>query len=83
MTKIQVFTLVFSCHRLTFQGAFHVVNSEDLRHEIELLLGIAAYSLLPLHGGATLFCFTRHKCWRNSVIYNYYKLFHTRLLMSI
>ena len=36
------------------QGAFHVVNREDLRREIELLLGVAAYSLLPLRGGATL-----------------------------
>ena len=39
-------------------------------HEIELLLGIAAYSLLPWRGGATLFCFTRCKCWRDGVIYN-------------
>ena len=30
--------------------------------------------LLPWHGGATLFCFTRRKCWHNSVIYNYYKI---------
>ena len=44
------------------QGAFHVVNREDLRREIELLLGIAAYSLLPWRGGTTLFCFTRRKC---------------------
>lgn len=26
------------------QGAFHVVNPEDLRREIKLLLGVAAYS---------------------------------------
>ena len=33
------------------QGAFHVVNPEDLRREIEfeLLLGVAAYSLLPVN----------------------------------
>ena len=29
------------------QGAFHVVNREDLRREIELPLGVAAYSLRP------------------------------------
>ena len=34
------------------QGAFHVV---DLWREIELLLGVAAYSLLPLRDGATIF----------------------------
>ena len=55
------------------QGAFHVVNREDLRREIELLLGVAAYSLRPWRGGATLFCFTRRKCGRDGVIYNYYK----------
>ena len=57
------------------QGAFHVVNPEDLRREIELLLGVAAYSLLPWRGGAssTLFCFTRRKCVRDGVIYNYCK----------
>ena len=55
------------------QGAFHVVNREDLRREIELLLGVAAYSLLPWRGGATLFCFTRRNYWRDGVIYNYYK----------
>ena len=54
------------------QGAFHVVNPEDLRREIELTLGVAAYSLLPLRGGATLFCFTRRNYW-GDVIYNYYK----------
>ena len=43
------------------QGAIHVVNPEDLRREIELLLGVAAYSLLPWRGGTTLFCFTRRK----------------------
>ena len=53
------------------QGAFHVVNPEDLRREIELLLGVAAYSLLPWRGGTTLFCFTRRK--RDGVVYNYYK----------
>ena len=68
---------------MTSQGAFHVVNREDLRREIELLLGVAAYSLLPWRGGATLFCFTRRKCRRDGVIYNYYKLFYARLLMSI
>ena len=56
-----------------YQGAFHVVNPEDLRREIELLLGVAAYSLLPWRGGATLFCFTRRKCWRDGIIYNYCK----------
>ena len=35
------------------QGAFHEVNQEDLRREIELLLGIAAYSLLPWRSAAT------------------------------
>ena len=55
------------------QGAFHAVNSEDLRREIELLLGVAAYSLLPWRGGATLFCSTQRKCWHDDVIYNYYK----------
>ena len=30
----------------------------------------AAYSLLPWRGGATLFCFTRCKCWHDGVIYN-------------
>ena len=55
------------------QGAFHVVSREDLRREIELLLGVAAYSLLPLRDGATIFCFTRRKCWRDGIIYNYYK----------
>ena len=55
------------------QGAFHVVNPEDLRREIESLLGVAAYSLLPWRAGATIFCFTRRKCWRDGVIYNYYK----------
>ena len=57
----------------TSQGAFHVVNREDLRREIELLLGVEAYSLRPWRGGATLFCFTRRKCRRDGVIYNYYK----------
>ena len=65
-----------------YQGAFHVVNPEDLRREIKLLFGVAAYSLLPWRGGATLFCFTRRKCWRASIIYNHYKWFYTRLLMS-
>ena len=51
------------------QGAFHVVNREDLRREIELLLGVAAYSLRPWRGGATLFCFTRRKCRRDGVLY--------------
>ena len=46
------------------QGAFHVVNREDLRLEIELLLSVAAYSLLSWRGGATLFCFTWRKCRR-------------------
>ena len=55
------------------QGAFHAVNPEDLQREIELLLGIAAYSLLPWCGGANLFCFTRRKCWRDGFNYNYYK----------
>ena len=55
------------------QCAFHVVNPEDLRREIELLLGVAAYSLLSLRGGATLFCFTRRKSWPDGTIYNYYK----------
>ena len=55
------------------QGAFHVVNREDLMREIELLLGVEAYSLRPWRGGATLFCFTRRKCRRDGVIYNYYK----------
>ena len=59
--------------RLLSQGAFHVVNREDLRREIELLLSVAAYSLLPFRGGATIFCFTRRKCWRDGIIYNYYK----------
>ena len=62
-----------SCAQHIIQGAFHVVNREDLRREIELLLGVAAYSLLPLGGGATLFCFSRRKCWRDGTIYNYYK----------
>ena len=66
-----------SCSNATnckiLQGAFHVVNREDLRREIEFLLGVAAYSLLPWRVGATLFCFTRRKCRRNGVIYNYYK----------
>ena len=44
------------------QGAFHVVNPEDLRREIELLLGVAAYSLLPWRNGATVFCFIRRNC---------------------
>ena len=48
--------------RHDFQGAFHVVNPEDLRREIELLLGVAAYSLLPWRGGATLFWFIRRNC---------------------
>ena len=52
------------------QGAFHVVNPEDLRHEIELFLGVAAYSLLPWRGGATVFCFIRRNCGRDGVIYN-------------
>ena len=52
-------------HHDACQGAFHVVNREDLRREIELLLGVAAYSLLPWRGGATLFCFTRRKCRRD------------------
>ena len=57
------------------QAAFHVVNREDLRREIELelLLGVAANSLRPWRGGATLLCFTRRKCRRDGVIYNYYK----------
>ena len=59
--------------RQFYQGAFHVVNAEDLRREIESLLGVAVYSLLPWRGGATIFCFTRRKCWRDGVIYNYYK----------
>ena len=41
----------------TAQGAFHVANPEDIRCEIELLLAVAAYNLLPWRGGATLFCF--------------------------
>ena len=53
------------------QGAFHVVNREDLQREIELLLGVAAYSLLPWRGGATLFCFTQRKCRHDGFIYNY------------
>ena len=53
--------------------SMYIVNPEDLRREIELLLGVAAYSLLPWRRGATLFCFTRRKCWRDDVIYNYYK----------
>ena len=65
--------LLFFYIRSTTQGAFHVVNPEDLRREIESLLGVAAYSLLPWRGGATIFCFTRRKCWRDGVIYNYYK----------
>ena len=64
---------VFKSYASFCQGAFHVVNAEDLRREIESLLGVAAYSLLPWRGGATLFCFTRRKCWRDGVIYNYYK----------
>ena len=66
--------MIFSCSDLgdypTIQGAFHVVNPEDLRREIELLLGVAAYSLLPWRGGATVFCFIRRNCWRDGVIYN-------------
>ena len=58
---------------VTSQGAFHVVNRKDLRHEIELLLGVVAYRLLPWRGSATLFCFTRRKFGRDRVIYNYYK----------
>ena len=49
------------------QGAFHVVNLKDLWCEIELLLGMEAYTLLPWRGGATIFCFTRCKCWRDGV----------------
>ena len=52
------------------QCAFHVVNPEDLRREIELLLGVAAYSLLPWLGSATVFCLIRRNCWRDGVIYN-------------
>ena len=55
-----------------YQDAFHVVDPEDLWREIELLLCVAAYSLLPWRGCATLFCFTRHKCWRDATIFNYY-----------
>ena len=55
------------------QDALHAVNPEDLLHKIELLLGIAAYSLLPWFGGAIIFCFTLCKCWRDGIIYNYYK----------
>ena len=55
--------------RYLAQGAFHVVNREDLRREIELLLGVAAYSLRLWRGGATLFCFTRRKCRRDGVLY--------------
>ena len=44
-----------------------------LRREIELLLGVGAYSLLPWRGGATLFCFTWRNYWREGVICNYYK----------
>ena len=44
------------------QGAFHVVNPEDLRREIKSLLGVAAYGLLPWRGGATLFRFIWRKC---------------------
>ena len=58
---------------LFHQGAFHVVNPEDLRREIKLLLGVAAYSLLPWRGGATLFCSTRLNYWRDGIICNYYK----------
>ena len=58
-------------NRMFAQGAFHVVNPEDLRREVELLLGVAAYSLLPWHGGTTLFCFTQRKCLHDGVIYNY------------
>ena len=39
------------------QGAFHVVNPQNLQREIELILGVATYILLPWRGGATLFCF--------------------------
>ena len=56
---------------LLTQGAFHVVNCEDLRREIELLLGVAVYGLVPWRGGATLFCFTQRKCRRDGVTYNY------------
>ena len=62
--------MLFGNWRQMDQCAFHVVNREDLRREIELLLGVAAYSLLLLRGGATLFCFTRRKCWRDGIIYN-------------
>ena len=65
-------SLYSSVQVAVIQGAFHVVNPEDLRREIELTLGVAAYSLLPLRGGATLFCFTRRNYW-GDVIYNYYK----------
>ena len=69
-----VFGNTFYVHvQYNYQCAFHVVNPEDLRRESELRLGVAAYSLLPLGGGATLFCFSRRKCWRDGTIYNYYK----------
>ena len=44
-----------------------VVNPEDLRREIELLLGVAAYSLLYFA------LITRRNYWRDGVIYNYCK----------
>ena len=49
-------------HFIVGQGAFHVVNPEDLRREIKSLLGVAAYGLLPWRGGATLFRFIWRKC---------------------
>ena len=49
---MQLFAFMY---RPQTQGAFHVLNPEDLRREIKSLLGVAAYGLLPWCGGATLF----------------------------
>ena len=69
-TCVEFDSMHFGSMQVVCQGAFHVVNPADLRREIELLLGVAAYSLLPWRGGATVFCFIRRNCWRDGVIYN-------------
>ena len=41
-----------------------VLNPEDLQHEVKLVLGVAAYGLLPLHTGATLFRLNKWRIWQ-------------------
>ena len=49
---------------MAISARVHSMYPEDLRREIDLFLGVAAYSLLSWRGGAW------RKCWHDRVIYN-------------